>query len=42
MFRRGEIQHPSQTGCGKLAAFMAVGIVVVLGTAGYGLLQLVA
>jgi hypothetical protein len=42
MFRKGEIQSPAQTGCGKLAAFMAVGIVVVIGAAGYGLFNLVA
>ena len=42
MFRKGEIQSPAQTGCGKLAAFMAVGIVAMIGIAGYGLFNLVA
>ena len=42
MFRKGEIQRPDQTGCGKLAAFMGAGIVVAIGAAGYGLFHLVA
>lgn len=39
MFRKGEIQSPAQTGCGKLAAFMALAIVTAIGLAGWGLIE---
>jgi nitrate reductase NapE component len=42
MFRKSEIQSPAQTGCGKLAAFMAIGIVTIVSVAGYGIYGLVA
>lgn len=42
MFRKGEIQSPAQTGCGKLAAFVFLGIATAISLAGYGVYSLVA
>lgn len=42
MFRKGEIQSPAQTGCGKLAAFMILGMATAVSLVGYGVYGLVA